>query len=73
MSCHCFTEEELLFFHTQGLLLKPTATQSVLKLPRGGEYITTKSIVIQYGIPPETVKDCLKFGLEVPKYYIIPG
>jgi hypothetical protein len=55
------------------LLLKPTSTQSVLKLPRGGEYITTKSLIIQYGIPPETIKDCLKFGLEVPKYYIIPG
>ena len=27
---------------------------------------------IQFGIPPETLKDSMKVGLPVPEYYIIP-
>jgi hypothetical protein len=27
---------------------------------------------IQFGIPPETIKDCLILGLDVPNYYILP-
>ena len=28
--------------------------------------------VIQYGIPPETIKDSMRLGLDVPIYYIVP-
>lgn len=27
---------------------------------------------IQFGLPPETVKDTMSLGIEVPTYYIIP-
>ena len=42
-------------------------------LPRGGCVVFTKIGPIQFGIPPETVKDSLKLGIEVPSYYIIPS
>jgi len=41
-------------------------------LPRGGVIVKTLIGNIQYGIPPETVKDSLKMGLDVPTYFIIP-
>lgn len=43
-----------------------------IDLPRGGCVVFTKIGPIQFGIPPETVKDSLKLGIEVPNYYIIP-
>jgi len=42
-------------------------------LPRGGCVVFTKIGPIQFGIPPETVKDSLKLGIEVPSYYILPS
>jgi len=44
-----------------------------IKLPRGGISLDTESIGrIQYGIPPETIKDSMRLGLDVPIYYIVP-
>ena len=43
-----------------------------IDLPRGGSVVFTKIGPIQFGIPPESVKDALKLGIEVPTYYIIP-
>lgn len=45
---------------------------NVINLPRGGLIIKTKIGNIQYGLPPETVKDSLKLGISVPTYFIIP-
>jgi glyoxylase-like metal-dependent hydrolase (beta-lactamase superfamily II) len=42
-------------------------------LPRGGISFETKAVGrIQFGIPPETIKDSMIFGMEVPSVYIIP-
>jgi len=44
-----------------------------IKLPRGGISLDTQAIGrIQYGIPPETIKDSMRLGLDVPIYYIVP-
>ncbi|MCX8096470.1 MAG: cyclic nucleotide-binding domain-containing protein, partial [Spirochaetes bacterium] len=45
----------------------------VLTLPRGG-YIILKDnkILVQIGIPPETIKDSIKLLGEAPQYFIIP-
>jgi len=44
----------------------------VTQLPRGGVYVQTSKGPIQFGIPPETIKDPMNLGLEVPKFYIVP-
>eukprot|EP00743_Colponemidia_sp_Colp-15_P007608 GILK01008231.1.p1 GENE.GILK01008231.1~~GILK01008231.1.p1 ORF type:complete len:784 (+),score=143.48 GILK01008231.1:66-2417(+) len=44
----------------------------VLELPRGGVIVKTKVGSIQFGMPPETLKDSLLLGLEVPIHYVLP-
>ena len=44
----------------------------VIPLNRGGCIVKTTIGPIQFGMPPETVKDSMSMGLEVPTYYIIP-
>ncbi|KAG7350581.1 metallo-beta-lactamase superfamily protein [Nitzschia inconspicua] len=42
-------------------------------LPRGGISFETKGVGrIQFGIPPETIKDSMVLGMEVPTVYIVP-
>jgi hypothetical protein len=42
-------------------------------LPRGGISVETSSVGrIQFGIPPETIKDSMLMGIEVPRIYIVP-
>jgi hypothetical protein len=41
-------------------------------LPRGGWLVETCEGNIEFGIVPETVKDSLSMGLQVPRHYIIP-
>lgn len=43
-----------------------------LLLPRGGTSISTSVGRIQFGIPPETIKDSMRLGLEIPRVYIVP-
>ena len=45
----------------------------ILPLKRGGLVVKTKLGWIQFGIPPETVKDSLNLGIEVPSYYVVPS
>ena len=45
---------------------------SVIQLPRGGSYVLTSVCPIQFGMPPETVKDSLNLGLKLPTYYVVP-
>ncbi|GMH68812.1 hypothetical protein TrRE_jg8218, partial [Triparma retinervis] len=43
-------------------------------LPRGGILVKTntpENIEIQFGIPPETIKDAMMLGMSVPKYFVI--
>ena len=43
-------------------------------LPRGGYLTNTQACgAIQFGIPPETIKDALARGLEVPRNFVILG
>jgi len=43
------------------------------KLPRGGVSMETQAVGrVQFGIPPETIKDSMKLGLSVPAVYIVP-
>jgi len=45
----------------------------MLRLPRGGISIDTEAVGrVQYGIPPETIKDSMSLGMEVPTVYILP-
>ena len=46
--------------------------EKLLNLPRGGKYLNTALGPIQFGIPPETIKDCMSLGLKLPRYYIVP-
>ena len=46
--------------------------EKCIYLRKGGFLIETKIGNIQYGIPPETLKDSMKMGYSVPEYYIIP-
>ncbi|KAG7361520.1 metallo-beta-lactamase superfamily protein [Nitzschia inconspicua] len=44
------------------------------KLPRGGISMETKAVGrIQFGIPPETIKDSMRLGIPVPQVYIVPA
>ena len=43
-----------------------------MDLPRGGVYVKTTHGPIQFGIPPETIKDAMSLGLSVPHYYVVP-
>lgn len=44
-----------------------------IHLPRGGITIETEAVgMIQFGIPPETIKDSMRIGLPVPSVYIVP-
>lgn len=43
------------------------------QLPRGGVSIDTQSVGrVQFGIPPETIKDSMNLGCGVPSVYIVP-
>ncbi|MBN9166737.1 MAG: hypothetical protein J0I07_37740, partial [Myxococcales bacterium] len=41
-------------------------------LPRGGYYVRTSAGAVQIGIPPETIKDVMALGLDVPVAYVLP-
>lgn len=45
----------------------------VFELPRGGCVVISTMGPIQFGMPPETVKDSLNLGFEIPQYYVIPS
>jgi hypothetical protein len=46
--------------------------ENVTHLPRGGVYVQTKHGSVQFGMPPETIKDSLNLGLEVPSIFVPP-
>ena len=50
----------------------PTPNSDVVHLPRGGVWVNTVVGPIQFGIPPETIKDSMILGLEVPNVYVVP-
>ena len=46
--------------------------QNVVYLPRGGTVVNTVIGPIQFGIPPETIKDSINLGLTLPAYFVLP-
>ncbi|KAH9260244.1 hypothetical protein BASA81_001413 [Batrachochytrium salamandrivorans] len=45
-----------------------------IELPRGGFVVATKALgAVQFGIPPETIKDSLVLGMSVPKHFVVQG
>jgi glyoxylase-like metal-dependent hydrolase (beta-lactamase superfamily II) len=44
----------------------------LMELPRGGYYVRTSAGPIQFGVPPETIKDCMSMSLDVPVMYVLP-
>lgn len=46
--------------------------RGVTHLPRGGTVVATSAGPIQFGCPPETLKDSLALGLPVPTCYVVP-
>lgn len=69
-SSHCFEETvEQLRRHTTAEPFNEKDT--ITWLQRGGCVIKTKIGYIQTGMPPETIKDTIVLGNEVPQYYIV--
>lgn len=46
--------------------------ESVLHLPRGGTQVRTSAGTIQFGLPPETIKDAMAMKLDPPALYVVP-
>src|SRR5262249_51485474 len=44
----------------------------VIPLRRGGAIVETSIGAVQFGAPPETLKDALNAGLEVPSIFVLP-
>jgi CRP-like cAMP-binding protein len=47
-------------------------TLSVIPLRRGGTIVETSVGAVQFGAPPETLKDALNAGLDVPAIFVLP-
>ena len=45
---------------------------SIHYLPRGGVHVTTKYGAVQFGLPPETIKDAMQLDLQVPGIFVVP-
>lgn len=46
--------------------------QNVKFLPRGGTYVSTAVGPVQFGLPPETIKDSMQMGLSLPTHFVLP-
>ena len=44
----------------------------VVHLKRGGVQVTTSCGTIQFGMPPETIKDSMLLGVPIPKIFVVP-
>jgi ribonuclease BN (tRNA processing enzyme) len=49
-----------------------TAAPAVVRLERGGTLVMTSIGAVQFGAPPETLKDALRAGLQVPSIFVMP-
>lgn len=44
----------------------------VVHLKRGGVQVTTSCGTIQFGMPPETIKDSMLLGVPIPRIFVVP-
>jgi CRP-like cAMP-binding protein/phosphoribosyl 1,2-cyclic phosphodiesterase len=47
-------------------------TDAIVSLPRGGLIVRTSAGPVQFGLPPETIKDSMALGFPVPMLYVLP-
>lgn len=45
---------------------------TIVNLPRGGTWVRTAAGPIQFGMPPETIKDSMSLKLDVPTIFVVP-
>ena len=57
----------------EGGTMRKKASDNLEPLNRGGVLIRTSSGSVQFGIPPETIKDTMKLSGNVPEIYIVPN
>ena len=65
-------ERMLAFADTSGNSTAFRDTASVTHLPRGGVILHTEHGDLQFGSPPETIKDAMSMGFSVPTNFVIP-
>lgn len=76
----CFSSQEFSKISSSHSLQKslslPTCPEEIddkiIRLPRGGYIIKTLIGNLQFGMPPETLKDCLNLQIDMPLHYIVP-
>ncbi|MBN2545073.1 MAG: cAMP/cGMP-dependent 3',5'-cyclic-AMP/GMP phosphodiesterase [Spirochaetes bacterium] len=49
------------------------ADQNIIKLNRGGYVVLTSAGPVQFGSPPETIKDTMKMSFGVPQIFVLPN
>src|SRR5262245_48824617 len=54
-------------------MVAPLAAARIVRLKRGGTVVMTSAGAVQFGAPPETIKDALNAGLEVPAIFVMPS
>jgi CRP-like cAMP-binding protein/phosphoribosyl 1,2-cyclic phosphodiesterase len=54
-------------------MLASVNNSRVIQLPRGGTYVRTRVGAVQFGLPPETIKDSMTLGLDIPQVFIVPN
>lgn len=64
--------EEIKRLSLSMMKITPDKQEELIRLPRGGIIIQTSAGNIQFGMPPETVKDSMMKGLDVPQIFVIP-
>lgn len=73
MGCFPCKEEAMREFASYKNLIQPNSTtDSIIPLKKGGVLVKTSLGFVQYGIPPETLKDSMELGWQVPEYFLIP-
>jgi len=55
------------------MILKKKLDSKIISLPRGGYIIDTEIGYIQFGSPPETIKDTMNFPKGVPQIFVLPS
>jgi CRP-like cAMP-binding protein/phosphoribosyl 1,2-cyclic phosphodiesterase len=51
---------------------KPLSSEPYVELPRGGFLLETSQGAIQFGVPPETIKDTMRMPMGVPTLFVLP-
>lgn len=73
MGCFPGKEEVMCALASYKNLSQPNSTtDSIIPLKKGGVLVKTSLGFVQYGIPPETLKDSMELGWQVPEYFLIP-